>query len=475
MRAKAADMRTDPVVFAGLMPHAPILVPGVGRERLAQVRRTVWAMARVAAHAVAAGPHTMVVISPHSPRRANAFGIWLTPRLSGSLSQFGAADETVDLPLDRFLAGALEQEAVARGLRTWRITNRPLDHGAFVPLAYLAAAGWTGPTMVVSLTESETAGLDDFGRAISAAAQSLDRNVAVIASGDMSHRLTPDAPGGYDPAGSEFDRSFIGLLRTGAGRELQRIDHDLQEAAGEDVVASTRIALAAAGYISQGHDVLSYEGPFGVGYGVAILFERIAPPSEAGPAGARSPAVLSSRADLPRVARCAIAGRLGRGPAAPMFRAAGELREKHGLFVTVRSDAGELRGCHGSAVPAAPDLVRATWDHAIAAAFHDPRFAPVTADELPHLRITVTILGPLELVRSKAELDPAVYGVLINAADGRRALLLPRIEGLDTVTQQLAAARNKAGIEPDESIEIRRFTGRSFAEPAVPASDAPAE
>lgn len=456
-------MRTDAIVFAGLMPHAPILVPGVGKEHLAQVRRTVWGMAKVAAHVVAAHPATVVVISPHSPRRAGAFGLWQGPRIRGSLGQFGDADDTIDLPVDRDFAAALESEAGRRGLHTWRISGYALDHGAFVPLSYLTAAGWKGPTVVASLPEPEGAGLEKFGHAITAAALSLQRRTAVIASGDMSHRLAPDAPAGYDPAGNEFDHAFITLLRRGAVADLSHLDTALQEAAAEDVVASTRIAVATTGNAIKGHDVLSYERPFGVGYGVAILFEP-GGPGEMAPAADAAPTVVSREADLPRVARCAVTASLEGRPANAPFQAAGELVAQHGLFVTVRTADQTLRGCHGSAIPGGHDLVWSTWHHAIAAASQDARFPPVRIEELPDLRFTVTILGPLERVNSPAELDPAMYGILVSTGEGRSALLLPGIQGIDTAAQQLAAVREKGGIRHDERIDIRRFGARRIEE-----------
>src|ERR1035438_3099056 len=156
----------------------------------------------------------------------------------------------------------------------WRIAHEPLDHGALVPLCYLVSAGWNGPTVIVGLNFPGEGGLEELGDAIAAAAKGLGRRTAIIASGDMSHRLLPAAPAGYDPEAHRFDEAFVGLLREGAFGDLTRIDPDLQERAAEDVVDSTRVALAASGHRTAGHhEVLSYEGPFGVGYAVAILFE----------------------------------------------------------------------------------------------------------------------------------------------------------------------------------------------------------
>ena len=482
-------MTDDPIVFAGLMPHAPVLVPGVGGDRLAEVAATVRAMATVARHAVATQPETLVLVSPHSPRRPGAFGLWRTPQLRGSLERFGSPEDRVDLPLDRAFADQLETEAARRGLRTWHIADKSLDHGAVVPLCYFVAAGWKGPTVILSLNYPGEGGLDELGQAIAAVAQERRRRTAIIASGDMSHRLTPAAPSGFHPNGQRFDEALIALLRQGAYREIARIDSDLKESAAEDAADSTRIAVTAAGYRTEGHEVLSYEGPFGVGYGVAILFEQKGTgDSVAASALARSherervetssstrsrswlhktlpePQVIASLSDLPVVARRAVEAALGSGPKTPPFHATGELTGRHGVFVTLHTEKEKLRGCIGSLAPIEKDLVEETWRLAVAAASHDYRFRPVTAAELPGMRFSVTVLGELEPVPSPAELNPAVYGVVVTAADGRKGVLLPDIAGIDSVAEQIAIARDKAGIGSDEPVELQRFRAVSFKE-----------
>ena len=455
-------MRDNSIVFAGLMPHAPILVPGVRGERGAEARRTVSAMEALARHVVSASPDTVVLISPHSPRQAGSFGLWRTLRLRGSLEPFGSPEECVDLPVDRTFADRLEGEVSRRGFGTWPITEGSLDHGATVPLSHLASAGWKGRTVVLSLNQPGEGGLDELGEAIAATAKALHRRVAVIASGDMSHRLTLASPNGFHPDAGRFDTAFIQLLEREAPVDFRRIDPNLQRAAAEDVVDSTWVALAATGFSRIGHHVLSYEGPFGVGYGVAILFEPKEPVIHAGPA--KEAHTLSSMGYLPRVARRALAAHFENGPEAPPYHAEGELKEQCGVYVTIKTAEGELRGCRGTPAATAPNLIWETWHNARSAAFFDRRFDPVSPGELAHLRFCVTVLDRLEPVSSPAGLDPARYGILIAAADGRTGLLLPAIEGIDTIGQQLEIARRKAGISPDEPIEIRRFTARSFEE-----------
>jgi AmmeMemoRadiSam system protein A len=453
------------IVFAGLMPHAPILVPGVGGERLGEASATARAMTTVASHALSARPDTLVLISPHSPRQPGAFGLWRTRRLRGSLDRFGSPDDEVDLPLDRTFAERFETEVIRSGLRTWEIPHGPLDHGAIVPLCYLHTAGWSGSTVIVSLNYPGDGGIETLGRAIAVTAKALSRRIAIIASGDMSHRLTPSAPAGYDPEARHFDESFIELLRSGAYRDIGRLDPEQQERAAEDVVDSTWVALAACDYRTDGHEVLSYEGPFGVGYGVAILFEP-RDRSTVAPADLdQGKRTLSKFDDLPAVARRALEAEFAGGPGAPPFQAGGELAEPHGVFVTVRTDTGELRGCRGTLEAKEADLIHETWHNAVAGALHDYRFPPMEAADLPRMKFSVTVLGALEPAASEADLDPAVYGVVVTAADGRKGVLLPGIGGIDSVEQQLAITRHKAGIAPDEWITMQRFRARCFKEP----------
>jgi aromatic ring-opening dioxygenase LigB subunit len=262
------------VVIAVLMPHAPVLVPSVGGERLGEAASTVRAMREAARRVVAAQPDSLVAVSPHSPRQAGAFGIRAGRTLRGSLARFGASEASVDLPNDPELAAAIVSETKSRGVATWEIFGEPLDHGAVVPLWFLAEAGWRSPTVLFSLNHPGEGGLRELGESIAAAATRTGRRIAFLASGDMSHCLQPGAPGGFHPRAREFDREFIELVRRGAYRDLPAIDPELQELAGEDVMESTLVAAAATNWEGAGHDVLSYEGPFGVGYGVVVLFAR---------------------------------------------------------------------------------------------------------------------------------------------------------------------------------------------------------
>lgn len=137
-----------------------------------------------------------------------------------------------------------------------------------------------------------------------------------------------------------------------------------------------------------------------------------------------------------------------------------EMKERAGVFVSLHR-RGELRGCIGTFMPTQPNVAQEIIRNAISAATEDPRFPPVRPEELDDLDISVDILSEPEPVTSTAQLDPKRYGVIVQSGR-RRGLLLPDLEGVDTVEQQLDIARRKAWIGPNEPIQIYRFEVRRY-------------
>jgi AmmeMemoRadiSam system protein A len=134
-----------------------------------------------------------------------------------------------------------------------------------------------------------------------------------------------------------------------------------------------------------------------------------------------------------------------------------EMERQAGAFVSIHKH-GRLRGCIGTIQPTQDNVAQEVIRNAISAATRDPRFPPITPDELDDLDVKVDVLGEPELVQSMEDLDPKRYGVIVKSArDRRRGLLLPDLEGVDTVAYQVDVARRKAGLRPDEPIELYRF------------------
>jgi AmmeMemoRadiSam system protein A len=125
------------------------------------------------------------------------------------------------------------------------------------------------------------------------------------------------------------------------------------------------------------------------------------------------------------------------------------------VFVSLKKH-GNLRGCIGSLEPTLPNVAEEIARYAVIAGTQDPRFPPVRAEELDDLVYSVDVLGDAEPVRGIEELDAKAYGVIVSRG-GRRGVLLPNLEGVDTPEEQIGIALDKAGISPRESYTIERF------------------
>lgn len=266
------------VLMGVLAPHPPLLIPKIGGGHRRQVEATDRAMREMAERVTGQEPETIVVISPHSPLLADAVAVNLTPVLSGGFAAFGSS-ERLDFDNDLPLAEALVAEIEAGGTDAVRLTPEAmrggrrleLDHGVLVPMYYLHEAGFHGKLVVMSMALLPPKTLHRVGAAIPSAAARVRRRVVVMASGDLSHRLTHDAPAGYDPRGGDFDRQIVELLRKGDAARIMEMDEGFCESAGECGYRSIVMMLGALDGAQARPEVLSYEGPFGVGYAVATF------------------------------------------------------------------------------------------------------------------------------------------------------------------------------------------------------------
>jgi aromatic ring-opening dioxygenase LigB subunit len=256
-----------------LMCHAPIVVPGItSPERAASCAASTSAMRAAADRIRDAKPDALVVVSPHAPRHAQAFLVATDLRADGDFGRFGVPEVGASLPGSPERARAIVEQARLLGVLAEARELGPLDHGALVPLFFVAAAGFRGPTVWMALpmhTEHESS--EAMGRAIRQAALLSGERWAFIASGDMSHRLTPDAPAGFSTRAAEFDLEVVSAVGRGDVVEVRRISPALRELAAEDVVDSLDVALGVTAHANRAHETLSYEGPYGVGYLIAIL------------------------------------------------------------------------------------------------------------------------------------------------------------------------------------------------------------
>lgn len=256
--------------YGCVVPHSPNLVPEVGREKSQLCSRTREAMIELGMIICEErGTQNCVIVSPHSPFLPEAFGVWEGSRLTGSMERFQAPDVTLSLDISTDLAEAIVDVAtrmelpVGRLLRDWR-----LDRGVTVPSLFLLR---TDETKVVPVSISML-GWDEhwlFGTAIAHAAQRVDGDTVIVASSNLSHRVTPDAPHGYSKLGAEFDELVRDAFARGRLSDLLDIPPQLPREASECGFAPLLVLGGAFDGRAVKGRILSYEAPFGIGYLVA--------------------------------------------------------------------------------------------------------------------------------------------------------------------------------------------------------------
>lgn len=441
------------LVFSGIAPHPPIMVPEVGRESIAGVRQSIEAMAELTERLIASGAESVVLISPHAPLEIDVFVAYKGPELYGDFANFHAPETVVSAPVDDELLAAISASAAAENYRVTTLPDMDLDHGTAVPLYFLLRNGWQGK--VVALGYSFLSNDDHlrFGACIKRAVETVGRPVGFIASGDMSHRLAPHAPAGFNPNAHVFDERVVEALRSNDPQAIVEIDYNLRKLAGECGYRSMLVAIGAGAGLPLSCEVMNYEAPFGVGYLVAQLINQ------------RANLKADTADDLPGLARDAVETFIRTGNILePPVQTGALLSARAPCFVCLKTLDGELRGCIGTIEPAKVTLAQEIIANAISSAINDPRFEPVSEDELQNLRYSVDVLLPAEETVFE-KLDPAVFGVIVEDENGsRRGLLLPDIPGVNSAAQQVEIAARKAGIPRGTPVKLWRFKVDRFRE-----------
>ena len=440
------------LVFSAIAPHPPIMVPEVGRESIGDVRNSINAMAELTRRLIESGAESVVLISPHAPLEPDAFVAYDGPEVYADFANFRAPETTFAAEVDEELLSEIRSTAASKHYQVLRLPGHELDHGTAVPLYFLLQNGWQGKVVLLGYSFLSNEDHLRFGSCIRSAVDRVGRRAAFIASGDLSHRLKPHAPAGYNPTAYVFDEEVVDALRSNEPQRIVGIDHDLRRLAGECGYRSMLVAIGVGSDLPSSCEVLNYEAPFGVGYLVAQLTHQPA----------------HDEIDLPTLAREAVETftRSETILKAPSTR--GLLALRSPCFVSLKTRNGELRGCIGTIEPVKDTLAEEIIANAISAANSDPRFDPVREDELADLRYSVDVLHPAEEATIE-QLDPSLFGVIVEDVSGsRRGLLLPDIPGIENAQQQVEIAARKAGIEPDEPIKLYRFRVERFREKENP-------
>ncbi len=252
--------------FASICPHPPLLIPSIGQNNLSGVNSTVMAMKKIGNQIKDIDIETIVIISPHGPFQSEFMTVISEDVLRGDFLDFGS-DVSMEFRNDIDLGLNIKKAADSKEIPVEIMKDGIyLDHGAMVPLYYLAKHMPNVEIVPISFSDLDYEKHFEFGEAVHEAIVDSGKRIALVASGDLSHRLTPNAPAGYSPSGKKFDESIVRMLENNEVGEVLRMDSDLIEDAGECGLRSIIILLGALSGTDYKFKKLSYEGPYGVGY-----------------------------------------------------------------------------------------------------------------------------------------------------------------------------------------------------------------
>ena len=429
-----------PINAAFIVPHPPLIVAEVGQGSEKEVALTIESYKAVADQIAALRPDTIIISSPHAPMYSDCFHISQGEGAQGSFADFRAPQVTFDERYDAELAQLLADMAEADGIPVAQMSHRDaqLDHGTMVPLYFIEKQYRDFQLVRLGLSWLPLKTHLRLGQLIRDAVQRLGRNAVYVASGDLSHKLQSYGPYGFAKQGPEYDRRLMDVCARGALGELVDFDEQFCEQAAECGHRSFVMMSGALDGQKIKSQVLSHEDVTGVGYGICTFY----PESE-------DAYVKLARMTVEHFART------GEIPDVPDGLPEEMLSTSAGAFVSIHK-CGELRGCIGTIMATEPNLAREIIANAVSASSRDPRFDPITPDELSQLEINVDVLGEAEDIDSIGQLDVKRYGVIVSSGF-RRGLLLPDLDGVDTPEQQVEIARMKGGIRQGEPLRLQRF------------------
>lgn len=464
------------VLASFMVPHPPLIVPEVGRGSEKQVARIIASYEKVADEIASLSPDTIVITSPHSVMYGDYFHISPGKHAKGSFARFGAPGVRFSEEYDEELVDKISEIADSEGFPCGTLgeKDRELDHGTMVPLWFIRQKYKGAKIVRIGLSGLPLIEHYRLGMIIEEAVESLGRRAVFVASGDLSHKLQDYGPYGFAEEGPQYDSRIMDVMGRAAFDELFDFSEDFCDKASECGHRSFVIMAGCWDSRRIRTEVFSHEDVTGVGYGICSFYPEDGEDRERSFLEkylTKEKKKLSEKMSVSdiyvRLARLSLETyvktrkRISIPDDISLISNDEKIPDalvntRAGAFVSIHK-FGKLRGCIGTIGPTAPSIAQEIANNAISASTRDPRFDPITEDELPMLEINVDVLGEPEDIRSKDQLDVKKYGVIVYTGDGRRGLLLPDLEGVDTVDYQVAIAMQKGGISPDEKYYLQRF------------------
>ena len=476
------------------MPHAPIILPTIGITEADCVSNTYHAMMAAGKEIAEESPDTIIIISPHGPRFSDVIPIHDQEVYKGNLNIFGDFDTRFEYKKDDvFITELLELSSEEQGdfyrfesedFKRFEI-DKTLDHGVLVPLYFVQQFFNDFELVIMSDADFDPISLMKAGALIDYTAANLQKNVVVIASGDLSHTLSDQGPYHYHPASKIVDEAVVKAFQKSQLLALTALEYETVESA--EICGLNSLFMLFGVYNNKAYKTrcLSYEGPFGVGYAVGSITHVPA---------LKEPNWMHQVIDILEVRAkeqhekshpfCRIAYEIikqktqtGISPVVYLEKntcfigcesiALSPENYKllmtpcDGLFVSIKKN-GVIRGCIGTVEG---DEKEACYKqlayYALQAAYKDPRFDPINVEEIQMITLHVELLSKLIPIVHPIDHDVKKYGIYICGKD-TSGVLLPNVAGVDNPVDQLRIVLHKAGLSVDEVEESYHFTVEKF-------------
>ena len=450
------------IIGGVVVPHPPLIVPDVGGGKEKEITDTINSYKEVAKLIKEEKPDTIIMISPHTRSYYDYIVIEDGDGASGDLSRFGANNVKIDVSYDREFLKLLYEDLKSIDFRAGSDKKQDsLDHAMMVPLYFINQEYKDYKLVRIGLSGLSLVDHYRLGMYIQKVGQLLDKKIFVVASGDLSHKLKEDGPYGLSDEGVKYDKEIMDDLSNGNFLNIM----NYPEAYLEKAAICGHKGFCIMGGIFDGYKLsinkLSYEGPFGVGYGVCT-YKVIGEDNNTHFLDIWKNNKLKELKEKDKdpyikLARETINNYIHNNTLIdiPDYVSLDMVNNKAGVFVSIHKE-GKLRGCIGTISSTQDNIASEIIHNAISAATRDYRFDPIVEEELDELDINVDVLSESEPITSKEELDVKRYGVIVYT-ENKRGLLLPNIDGVDTIDEQIQIALDKAGISKDEEFKMKRF------------------
>lgn len=449
---------------AYIVPHPPLIIPEIGKGEERKIQKTIDAYHQIAKEIAEIKPDTIILSSPHTISYQDYFHVSPIDMFAGNFVQFGGDEFEAYPKSDLDLVYRIENlaKSIQFPAGTMGSQYKLLDHGILVPLYFINLYYNEYEVVIVGPSGLPKLNHYHFGKIIQQALPK-DKSIVYIASGDLSHKLKEEGPYGFEARAPSFDTEIVTALKESDFLKLLELSPEKCHKVAECGIGSFSIMAGVMDSYSMDSELLSYEGPFGVGYTVIkytnfkenptrtfdVMYQTILDDSIEELREKEDPFVKLARESLEYYVKHR------KNLPLPKNLPNKLTDNRAGVFVSLHLD-NRLRGCIGTVAPTKKTVAEEIIENAISAGMRDYRFNPVEEHELDFIEYSVDILLPPQQIDSKEQLDITKYGVIVTAGH-KRGLLLPNIDGVDTVDEQVNIAKQKAGIKDYENYILHRF------------------